>query len=628
MKRSTIRVGAIGATAGLTLALAGSLVPLAAQADAADLAPTEGEAYNATAKAVMTEQEDVTAVGKDADNNVVLFTTVAKSKLEGKAKALAAKDNVVIVQLKAAPELYSADDVVGGAGYIMHGSAGTFACSIGFSAWTPSGAPGFLSAGHCTSDGANTTSVLSNPADDPAAGGPGWVDGASLGSLDFAQFGGANNSGGANQDKNSIDISAWKLTNSALTARPAVTNWTTASTGDLYAGSSKITAVGKAKIGDTLERAGRTTGYDKGTVRFVDVWNRYIGDDNAPDKDPRWVYGFASTNHSDHGDSGGAMWVGETAVGTLTGGAEDTAGNELTFGADLQAGLSHTGGYTVMLFIDAPVVTTAKGAEVAPGGAVKGTGPAGKTLVVTPASGDQITTKIDDSGNWSFNVPADAAAAGKTYAGTTWSFSALAKDDGYNKSASVESNVVITAATPTPTPTPTPTATPTPTPTPTPTATATPTPTPTATATPTPTPTPPPTPTPTPPPPPPAPPTPDPDADADRDGHADADADRDGHADADADADADRHGHADPDADRDGHADAHRDRDGHADPDDAADDRADRNADQDRRPGPARHRSGRPHRRRCRCTGRAPRWSRPARRPPHPCGQALSNTQH
>ncbi|WP_040166300.1 S1 family peptidase [Microbacterium gorillae] len=524
MNRSTIRVGAIGATAGITLALAGGF---AAQASQTDAAPTDGAAYDQAAQAALTSDPNLRGVGVGADDTVVLYTTVPASELTGAAADLAAKDNAVVTQLTAAPELYSKNDVVGGAGYIMNGPSGTYACSIGFSAWTPTGDPGFLSAGHCTSDGANTTSILSDPAKDPANGGPGWVETESLGQLEFSQFGGPGNTLGADGDNNSVDISAWKITNAALTARPAVTDWTTASTGDLYAGSTTITSVGKAKLGDTAERSGRTTGHTSGKVVAVDLWLSYDNDENNPGSDKRFVKGFATTAVSDHGDSGGAFWVGHTAVGTLTGGASDGV-NEYSFAADLETSLATTGGFTVMLFIDAPVVTTAKGAEVAPGGAVKGPGPAGKTLVVTPASGDQITTKIDDSGNWSFNVPADA----------------------------------------------------------------------------------------------------DPDADADRDGHADADADRDGHADADADADADRHGHADADADRDGHADAHRDRDGHADPDDAADDRADRNADQDRRPGPARHRSGRPHRRRCRCAGRARRWSRPARRPPHPCGQALSNTQH
>jgi hypothetical protein len=398
--------------------------------------PTSGAAFDGYARTLL-GSDDVEAVATDGHGNVVVYTTTAVDQIDdAKAQELVESTSNKIVKVLDAPlESYDADDVVGGAGYVSNPDAQGYVglCSIGFTGWTPQGAPAFLSAGHCTDDGAITASNLTLPTGDP--GGGGNVDNSDiqptqpLGTLGFAQFGGPGNTAGQVGNFNSIDISAWNVTNGGLTLHPAVTDWTTAASEDLAASSFPVKSVGEAVVGAAISKSGRTTGFTSGTVESVKGWANVEG---------RQVYGFMTVLKAAPGDSGGSMTQGSTAVGVLSGGSTNAAGITHTWGADLKAGLALTGGYSVALQLDTPTVTS--GAQVVSGTPITGTGNPGSDLTVTPSTGASFVVKVDANGVWSF-------PAGKPGA---YNYS-IYTQRGFDTSATTTFAVVVTPA-PLPTP--------------------------------------------------------------------------------------------------------------------------------------------------------------------------------
>lgn len=399
---------ALAVCAAAALGLGGLLVasPASANSQPAELAPTEGAAYEAFAKGVLVDNSNIQVVGKDA-NGEISIVAVAKTEDDKKAvdKAVAAYENVASVRYISEPlTAYADTDVVGGAGYFTaeDGATSGSVCSIGFTAWDGSGNDAVISAGHCTSDGTLENTALTVPSLDVAGGN---IDTTyPLGTFGFSQFGGPGNTPGADGDKNSIDVSVIDVTNGDLTLKPEITDWTTAAENDLSLSTTKVTAVGTAAIGQTISKSGRTTGFtDGGTVVEAEAFGRILDADN----NPRFVYGFGVDNLvADHGDSGGAVYSDTTALGVLSGGSPaDATHPAYVFAADLQNNLAHTDGYTVRLFIDAPIVTNADGSDVERGGAISGTAVAGTTLTVTPATGSSFDVVVDAAGNWSFPAP-------------------------------------------------------------------------------------------------------------------------------------------------------------------------------------------------------------------------------
>jgi hypothetical protein len=396
--------------------------------------PTSGAAFDGYARTLL-GSDDVEAVATDGHGNVVVYTTTAVDQIDdAKAQELVESTSNKIVKVLDAPlESYDANDVVGGAGYSSNPDpqGAVSLCSVGFTGWTPQGAPAYLSAGHCTHDGAITASNLTLPSGDPGSGAPaGQVQLTQpLGTLGFAQFGGPGNTPGAVGNLNSIDISAWNVTNGGLTLYPAVTDWTTAASEDLAASSFPVKSVGEAVVGAAISKSGRTTGFTSGTVESVKGWANVDG---------REVYGFMTVLEAAPGDSGGSMTQGSTAVGVLSGGSTNAAGITHTWGADLKAGLALTGGYTVALQLDTPTVTS--GPQVVSGTPITGTGNAGSELVVTPSTGAPFTVTVDANGVWSF--PAGKAGA--------YSYSVFTQR-GFDESDVLDFTVLVTPA-PLPTP--------------------------------------------------------------------------------------------------------------------------------------------------------------------------------
>jgi hypothetical protein len=390
-------------------------------------APVAGSAYAQQAQELLAD-EAVQAVGRDAAGNVVVVVKTAADS--GELKAFTGKySNVVVHEIGGAIDSSATTDVVGGAGYFSPKTETSGAvCSVGFSGWSPTGAPAVITAGHCTDDGANKETYLTVPSLDAAGGSIDVTE--KLGNFGFSQYGGVGNTIGE-QNTDSTDIAVIDVTNDKLDLKPAVSDWSSVASEDLSKSTIAIKAIGSAVAGQPVSKSGRTTGYSTdASVDVVDGWAKVSG---------RLVYGFGTYGlESIEGDSGGAMFQGNTAVGVVSGGYQ-AEGNEPSFvwGTDLKNALAHTGGYTVAIAISAPVLTApADGGEVLRGATISGTGPASTKVIVTPTDGAASEVTTDASGNFSFTAP---GTLGK------YSFSLQAKS-GFNKSSTNTYAVNVVAA--------------------------------------------------------------------------------------------------------------------------------------------------------------------------------------
>lgn len=424
-------LSAFGAAAALTAG--GLVVAPAAAEEGAPTASIDDKAFVKEAFAA----EGVTAVVTDGQN--VIIKRAAGDSGEGGISALSAEAtgaeklqaqySNVVIQDEAEPLVpKEANELVGGAGYVGELAGSIYTCSTGFTAWSPEGEPAVVTAGHCTSDGAITDVSRAVPSQEEAVGGPGFVPWDALGTFGFSQFGGPGNSTSQDTENDRLtDVAIIDGINPELVPRPEVTDWTTASNDDLAASTTKVSSVGTAQIGDTIERSGRTTGRQAGQVIETGY---YMVED-------RVVYGHAAEQIGDEplvlsGDSGGSVVVGETAVGVVSGGTQ--AGDILVF-TDLEYALDtiteQTGApYQIALDIAEPSVTEAS-SEI--GGTFQGEAPANAEVTIT---GDiEATVTADDNGVFSFEAP-----------GEVGSFDiALQAKQGFNVSEKVNATVETTA---------------------------------------------------------------------------------------------------------------------------------------------------------------------------------------
>ncbi|MEU6331039.1 S1 family peptidase [Streptomyces sp. NPDC047049] len=189
---------------------------------------------------------------------------------------------------------------------------GNARCSLGFNV-TVKGAPAFLTAGHCGNDSKTWT------ADQGGSQPLGTVADSKFPKTDFALV---------------------KYDDAGAKPESAV---------DLGNGSTKeITKAAEAAVGMKVQRSGSTTGLHDGTVTGLDATVNYGNGDI--------VNGLIQTDVcAEPGDSGGAMFSGDSAVGLTSGGSGDcTAGGETFFqpvtdalkatGAEIGAGGGGAGG--------------------------------------------------------------------------------------------------------------------------------------------------------------------------------------------------------------------------------------------------------------------------------------------
>ncbi|QIM15514.1 trypsin-like serine protease [Leucobacter insecticola] len=340
-------------------------------------------------------------------------------------------------------QAFAATDVVGGAGYIAEDGGMIYSCSVGFSAWSSSGAPALISAGHCTHDGALTTTALSKPSTEPAVGGPGYESNGTgvLGEFAFSQHGGPGNSNGAENDPSSTDISVINVTNPGVSIYPAVTDWSGAPSDNLAASTLPVRSVANPVSG-AVAMSGRTTGFRQGKTLTtlqdvqgnptqVEVLDGYWKIDG------RWVHGFLSNAESNPGDSGGAVIQGDKAVGIVSGGP---ASGEYTWSTRLKDALPYTGGYEIALDIAKPAVTApANNGHVQPGTAITGTAPANAASVTYTVNGGAAQTAPVSGGTFSVAAPTDRGNYSYTFAAT----------NGHSRSQTVSHALVVDMAMPT-----------------------------------------------------------------------------------------------------------------------------------------------------------------------------------
>ncbi|MGO1853670.1 MAG: trypsin-like serine protease [Microbacteriaceae bacterium] len=322
----------------------------------------------------------------------------------------------IVATVAAAPESFAEGDVVGGQGYLgIVPPDGLGACSFGFAAWSPSGDPAMLTAGHCAMSWED--SFLSIPGQDPAVvGGEGGFYEEPIehvGSFGFSQFGGPGNSAGYDEnvpleDQQFTDIAVIDLAD-GFTPLPEVTTWESA-TDDLSSladDTVNITSVGNPTAGP-VTKSGRTTGMTHGEIIVTDAEDTHILDGWSNIGD-HIVRGFSSNVEATQGDSGGSVIQGSTAVGVISGGvtAEDNGGEQWTWSTLLTDALPYTDGYEVALHIDAPVVTAPEsGSTVEVGSTVTGTAPGAESVEIT-MGGSTSTVSVTD-GAFSFAAPGEA----------------------------------------------------------------------------------------------------------------------------------------------------------------------------------------------------------------------------
>ncbi|TXS44474.1 S1 family peptidase [Streptomyces sp. t39] len=105
----------------------------------------------------------------------------------------------------------------------------------------------------------------------------------------------------------------------------------------LYNGSYRdITAAGNARVGQSVQRSGSTTGLHGGTVTGLNATVNYGGGDV--------VYGMIQTNVcAEPGDSGGPLFSGTTALGLTSGGSGNCSSGGTTFFQPVTEALSAYG---------------------------------------------------------------------------------------------------------------------------------------------------------------------------------------------------------------------------------------------------------------------------------------------
>lgn len=323
-------------------------------------------------------------------------------------------------------------DVVNGQGYAAINAAAQKGglCSTGWNGFNKTGQPAIVSAGHCTMDGLLKDTYLTNPLFDKGATGDPAVRPqllAPLGTVGFSQFGGVGNStttadpDGWHASSNiGTDVSVITGLPENFTQAPKVAKWTGAATWavpeQVSTDSTNINVTGVATpvLNAPVCKSGRTTGWTCGTVDEIGAYAvagiNYPSEEN-PNGDPldiRSVRGFASiatTMMNDHGDSGGPIISGNTAVGITSAGGKLSDGRFLAIGADLKTALAATDGYTVKIFLETPQLTTT--GPVFRQGTITGTlagAPAGTTVSVTI---DDVTEEkaVADDGTWSVAAP-------------------------------------------------------------------------------------------------------------------------------------------------------------------------------------------------------------------------------
>ena len=266
----------------------------------------------------------------------------------------------------------SASDVAGGAGYIVGepGDQGVGLCSFGFPATGPDGEEAIITAGHCAEE--DSPIYLEQPsASNAGQGDPhgevttGFLTEDRLGTFTFSAWADTTidpdnppsdwNDPEAYDPASTMDYGVITVNDDSLTTHPEVTDWTTAGSDDLYASTNPVAGVSDVTmddIGNEMWRSGRTSAVQEGTVGgendgvIGDIVDGYSLITDPETGHLAVVHGFAAEALSIPGDSGGAVMMGDQAVGVVSGtnyrGEGD--GGDWTWVAELDEALNHIPG--------------------------------------------------------------------------------------------------------------------------------------------------------------------------------------------------------------------------------------------------------------------------------------------
>jgi LPXTG-motif cell wall-anchored protein len=344
--------------AASALGLGGAFVagPAAADSPKTLEVQSESDMQSAVSKYLVGEDGELSGkIGRFGFSDGNLYLGVTEKTAE--VKKLEQKYDNVEVKVGSQYKAFEAQgkkDLVGGAGYRMalpNDDEHIGLCSIGFSGWDSQGNQVLVTAGHCAEamdESGNTTGTATiNDLELPSAAeahtkeaSSGAAKTGAPGKWDYHQYGlpGETAPTTDEQKKQAIDFATVKVAK-GFTTKAEVTDWTSAGKDDLSLKTNKVSKIGDPVVGESTSKSGRTTGLTNGTVKS-----------SVEDKMPyaavsgRMVHGFEVSpdgdRFSDQGDSGGAVYQGDTAVGVISGGSVDGA---MTWVADLKNSMEKSG---------------------------------------------------------------------------------------------------------------------------------------------------------------------------------------------------------------------------------------------------------------------------------------------
>ncbi|MGO1564450.1 LPXTG cell wall anchor domain-containing protein [Brevibacterium aurantiacum] len=415
-------------SAAAALGLGGALTASPAMADNG---PQKLDVQSeAQVQKALSDVDGVNAYGaKDGKLNLGVEKKTSEIKdLEKKYKNITITEGVK--ELKA----YAGNDVVGGAGYTVGSeSEVSGVCTTGFSGWDGDGKPVVLTAGHCSKlmdedsgkiTGDSTVNDTEKPSTAPANGSEkSELSGNGvLGKWGFHSFGDSGQHDETEDPNNAkdsdIDFAVINVDESKYGVKNGVTDWKKADSDDLSSSlATEITKVGAHKDGK-IQKSGRTTGLTEG-----EVFSEYNEKFDFANISGYWVHGFGVTSSqekpfSQPGDSGGAVFQDDTAVGVISGGGPMDDGTQFGWVADLDHSLEESGvDFSLKDPADetpeAPKAPEAKDQTIEPKGDVKGKAKAGAEVKVEwdAAKGAQAakdgseTVKADKDGNFTIEGP-------------------------------------------------------------------------------------------------------------------------------------------------------------------------------------------------------------------------------
>ncbi|MFN3707868.1 cell wall-binding repeat-containing protein [Microcella sp.] len=299
----------------------------------------------------------------------------------------------------------AADDLRGGLPYVFPtGEGGNFRCSVGFpGVATATGAPQFLTAGHCDGDLAGTRSILTavSPGNFVAPAVP-------IGE----PVPGTHVTGG-NGDAGGWDHGLVAVTRSGWTSRPEVVTWGGGQGGPLSSTPVIVRDATRAIVGAPICKSGGTTGWTCGTITAVNQ-NLLVGLPSDPTA--YRVNGIVASICVLGGDSGGAALTGTTAVGVTSASTSTegcTAGSLGVFvplyasnGASAET--LYQGAWEPSIAISTPLVTTPSTTGSFTGSTMRGTlrhGGLRHRIEVTFNGSVTRTGSVASDGSWEVPVP-------------------------------------------------------------------------------------------------------------------------------------------------------------------------------------------------------------------------------